>query len=69
MMGAEHLPWATEPGAQGHTVCAWCDRAIYLPAVPCSVQPVAGLLEMATQPGQGERCKFELSTRTPAEGR
>jgi hypothetical protein len=66
MTAAEHLPWATQPGAQGHTVCAWCDRAIYLPAVPCSVRPVAGLLDMPTQPGQGERCKYELATRTQA---
>jgi hypothetical protein len=61
---AEHLPWATQPSDDGHAICGWCDRAIYRPAVPCSVKPVAGLLTMPTQPGQGERCKFELATRT-----
>lgn len=60
----EPLPWATQPSALGSTPCGWCDRAIYLPAVPCSVRPVAGLLTMPTQPGQGERCKYELATRT-----
>lgn len=60
------LPWATQPGRDGYRVCEWCDRAIYRPASPCSVQPVPGLLTMSTQPGQGERCKYELMTRTSA---
>ncbi|WP_242098028.1 MULTISPECIES: hypothetical protein [unclassified Sphingomonas] len=60
-----HLPWATEPSALGSNECAWCGRAIYLPAVPCSTLPVAGLERMKTMPGQGRRCQFELGTRAP----
>lgn len=60
-----HLPWMAEPSDLGFNRCGWCDRVIYLPAVPCSVEPVEGLLRIATQPGQGERCKWELTTRTP----
>ena len=60
----KYLPWSTPPSDAGHAVCGWCDRAIYRPAVPCSISPVPGLLTMPTQPGQGERCKFELATRT-----
>jgi hypothetical protein len=67
MQSAEHLPWSTPPGTQGHTICGWCDRAIYLPAVPCSVETVPDLLELATQPGQGERCQYELATRSLCE--
>ena len=32
-------------------------------ALPCSVEPVEGLLRMRTRVGQGERCKYELATR------
>ena len=59
----EPLPWATPPTDQGHETCDWCGRAIYHPAVPCSVRPVAGLAEMPTGPGLGDRCKWELRTR------
>jgi hypothetical protein len=57
-------PWTTPPTDQGHAMCAWCGRAIYVPAVPCSVRPDPGLLTMNTGPGLGDRCKWELSTRT-----
>jgi hypothetical protein len=59
----EALPWATQPGANGWTVCGWCDRAIYRPALPCSERVLPGLLQMSTQQGQGERCKYEVTTR------
>ena len=65
---AQALPWTTPPSGLGSTTCAWCHRDIYQPALPCSVQPVEGLLRMPTQVGQGERCKFELSTRQPVCG-
>jgi hypothetical protein len=57
------LPWATPPTDQGHAMCGWCGRAIYVPAVPCSVRPVAGLAGMETTSGLGDRCKWEVSTR------
>jgi hypothetical protein len=57
------LPWRVQPTDQGHAMCGWCGRAIYVPAVPCSVRPVPGLSGMDTQPGLGDRCKWELSTR------
>ena len=57
------FPWATPPSGQGSEKCCWCDRDIYRPAVPCSVQPVDGLLGLQTLIGQGARCKYELSTR------
>ena len=60
-----HLPWATQPSGQGANECGWCGRAIYVPAMPCSIQPVEGLLRMKTMPGQGQRCQYELSTRAP----
>ena len=44
-------------------MCNWCGRAIYVPAVPCSVRPVRGLVGMNTAPGLGDRCKWELTTR------
>ncbi|WP_419808919.1 hypothetical protein [Sphingomonas sp.] len=62
---AQPLPWRTEPSALGSTTCAWCHRDINLPALPCSTEPVEGLLRMNTRAGQGERCKYELSTRAP----
>ena len=65
MSGRQHFPWATGPGDAGYTMCAWCDRAIYLPAVPCSTKPVEGLMRMELQPGTGARCQYELSTRRP----
>jgi len=62
---SQHLPWATEPGSEGSTLCRWCDRYIYAPAQPCSVEPVEGLMRMKLQPGLGERCQYELATRRP----
>lgn len=61
----QHLPWATEPGVGGSAMCGWCDRHIYAPAVPCSVEPVEGLMRMTLQPGLGARCQYELATRRP----
>ena len=63
--GPIHLPWATQPTGQGSNECAWCGRAIYVPALPCSIQPVQGLARLKTMPGQGQRCQYELSTRAP----
>ena len=60
-----HLPWSTGPSGQGSNDCAWCGRAIYVPALPCSIKPVEGLARMKTMPGQGQRCQYELSTRAP----
>lgn len=60
-----HLPWSTPPSDAGENECAWCHRVIYMPALPCSTEPVEGLLRMNTRAGQGERCKYELSTRRP----
>ena len=60
-----HLPWATEPSGRGSNDCAWCGRAIYVPALPCSIRPVDGLSRMKTMPGQGQRCQYELGTRVP----
>ena len=71
MANEPHLPWTTGPSGQGATMCAWCHRDIYGPALPCSVEPVEGLMRMKTQPGFGARCQYELSTRRPdiiAEG-
>ena len=62
---ASALPWRTEPTGQGSATCAWCHREIYRPALPCSVEPVEGLLRLQTRVGQGERCKYELATRAP----
>jgi hypothetical protein len=70
-MMTQNLPWATEPGAGGAARCHWCDRDIYAPALPCSVEPVEGLMRMELQPGFGARCQYELATRRPdlvAEG-
>ena len=61
-------PWTTEPGELGSADCGWCHRAIYLPALPCSVRPIAGLAAMETVPGQGKRCQWELQTRIPDTG-
>lgn len=61
----EDLPWATPPSGKGENECSWCHRVIYLPAVPCSIRPVTGLLGIQTRSGQGERCKYEVSTRRP----
>lgn len=59
------LPWTIPPSDEGHAVCDWCGRAIYVPAVPCSVRPVPGLMAIDTGP-LGDRCKWELSTRNAA---
>ena len=61
----EALPWTTPPTGQGAHTCQWCFRDIYMPALPCSLQPVEGLLRMNTSVGQGARCKYELMTREP----
>ncbi|WP_375381525.1 hypothetical protein [uncultured Sphingomonas sp.] len=61
----EPLPWSTGPQAMGSATCAWCDRDIHGPAVPCSVRPVDGLARMETSPGFGRRCQYELATRCP----
>jgi hypothetical protein len=61
-----HYPWNTGPSGLGSTLCTWCDRIIYEPAVACSVAPPEGLMEMETSPGLGDRCKWEFSTRTPS---
>lgn len=62
------LPWTTPPSNQGSTECRWCWRFIYAPALPCSVEVLPGLAEMATSSGLGDRCKWELATRVPADG-
>lgn len=62
-------PWDTMPSNLGSTMCDWCGRHIYAPAVPCSVEPVAGLADMETGPGLGDRCKWELATRTDNAGK
>ncbi len=46
-------------------MCSWCRRMIYLPALPCSVEPVEGLLRIATKIGQGACWSYELATREP----
>ena len=58
-----HYPWNTGPSGLGSTLCAWCGRTIYEPAVACSLAPPEGLMDMETGPGLGDRCKWELSTR------
>jgi hypothetical protein len=64
MVGNDNfLSWNTGPSNLGSAQCTWCGRTIYRPAVPCSVTPPAGLLQMETKPGHGERCKWELTTR------
>ena len=67
-VAAESPPWSTEPGEHGSADCGWCHRAIYLPALPCSVRPIAGLAAMPTVQGQGKRCQWELHTRVPRAG-
>lgn len=61
--GTTAFPWATPPSGMGANPCAWCGRDIYLPALPCSIQPPPDLLAIATRPGSGERCKWEVLTR------
>ena len=65
MADAPHLPWTTGPSGRGATMCDWCHREIHAPALPCSIEPVEGLMRMDTQPGFGARCQYELSTRRP----
>jgi hypothetical protein len=62
------LPWNTPPSNQGSTECRWCWRFIYAPAVPCAIEVIAGLAEMATSSGLGDRCKWEVATRSGANG-
>lgn len=57
------LPWSTPPSNQGSTECRWCWRFVYAPAFPRSIKVVAGLAEMRTSSGLGDRCKWELATR------
>jgi len=61
----QHYPWSTPPSGAGESECAWCHRMIYRPALPCSIQPIEGLLRAQTRQGQGERCKYELASRRP----
>lgn len=65
MADEPHLPWTTGPSGQGARMCGWCHRDIHAPALPCSIEPVDGLLRMETQPGFGARCQYELGTRRP----
>lgn len=58
------LPWNTPPSSLGSSECHWCWRFIYAPALPCSVEVVEGLATMTTSSGLGDRCKWELATRT-----
>lgn len=60
-------PWNTGPSGQGSADCDWCGRAIYRPALPCSVAPIAGLATIETGPGLGDRCKYEFETRRAAD--
>jgi hypothetical protein len=60
-------PWSTPPSNQGSTECRWCWRFIYAPALPCSVKVLPGLAGMPTSSGLGDRCKWELATRVPAD--
>lgn len=62
------LPWNTPPSNQGSAECSWCWRFIYAPALPCSVELVAGLPGLPTSSGLGDRCKWELVTRVPPGG-
>lgn len=62
------LPWNTPPSNQGSTECHWCWRFVYAPALPCSIGVVAGLAELPTSSGLGDRCKWELASRAPPEG-
>lgn len=57
-------PWNTGPSGQGSAECGWCGRTIYAPALPCSVQPIVGLANIATSQGLGDRCKYEAETRS-----
>lgn len=61
------LPWNTPPSNQGSTECRWCWRFVYAPALPCSVAVIPGLAEMPTSSGLGDRCKWELATRSPSD--
>lgn len=62
------LPWSTPPSNQGSSECRWCWRFIYAPALPCSIEVLPGLADMLTSSGFGDRCKWELATRMPANG-
>lgn len=59
------LPWDTPSSNLGAAECRWCWRFIYAPALPCSVEVVAGLAAMPTVAGLGDRCRWELATRVP----
>jgi hypothetical protein len=61
------LPWNTPPSNQGSAECRWCWRFIYAPALPCSIEVPCNLAEMRTTSGLGDRCKWELATRMPAD--
>lgn len=60
------LPWDVPSMNGEYALCDWCGRAIYVPAVPCSVRPVDGLMTLETAPGLGDRCKWEMHTREVA---
>lgn len=61
--GSELYPWLSEPRGLGSTECTWCGRSVYLPAVPCSVEPIVDINDIETRPGRGDRCKWETNTR------
>ena len=62
------FPWNTEPSGLGSALCDWCGRDIPAQALPCSIAPAEGLELLQTQPGRGDRCKWELRTRGLAAG-
>jgi hypothetical protein len=62
----EPRPWDTPPSNLGDAECRWCWRYIYSPALPCSVKVIAGLAELPTAAGLGDRCRWELATRVAA---
>lgn len=57
------LPWNTPPSDEGFHVCAWCGRAIYSPALPCSVETVPDIAELLQPPCHGDRCLWEMRVR------
>jgi hypothetical protein len=60
---AEMRPWTAQPSKLGSNLCAWCDRTIHLPAMPCASTPVEQLRDFVTAPGAGARCGWEIRTR------
>ncbi len=62
------LPWNTPPSNLGSAECRWCWRFIYAPAIPCSIEVLPRLAEIAISSGLGARCKWELATRVQDDG-